>query len=315
MKCATPGCKSPVDSLHPAVGLCVCCSHAYLAGLAAGRHDGIVDARMAESTRKRLDAAIAIVDAAEKWEQTRGDSPEMVQRMFSLSNAIYRHAAAARGEAKGDAPSLTDAEPGPHSSVARASGIVDAVLEAEGTGPTHEKGDCNACMLPCHADYPGHEGQPGPVGPPTPTPIGAVMPDLIRDLGKAVVEYEKGMQEEDEGEPGQAGKPEAPKCADCGTTDVPRTRDLIGLVQPAVDPWLCEPCRKKRDHIARLKAEVKVGDVVRVCESDYLMVVDNVSNDGVRCQWKGRVEGPYPFTSIMEAFRCHWPARREEKKP
>ena len=89
MKCSTPRCDRHVaDAIEDQeeVTLCTSCFCAA--------------ERATRETDKRLQHAIFIVDAAEKWEQTVPDSPDGVKVKLDLANAIYHHASAARGEAK-----------------------------------------------------------------------------------------------------------------------------------------------------------------------------------------------------------------------
>ena len=238
----------------------------------------------------RLMHATIIVDAAENLRTARASIrgvavPEpLTEPLVILWEALGRHATAARGEA-------------PKPVCANCHNEKPPTYKGNRIYYRHPETSTGFLCDQCNdADYRAKKARG----------------DALREAGRVLdrVLHGEGTGPCPTGERGKEGEPgkAEPKCADCGKPADPVRGDPTTGGYRGRDP-LCPACFR----IARLKAEVKIGDVVEgeikradgsmlVCSALYA-VVETCPAKGVKVTW-----GWMAWADIS----CHWSVKRTE---
>jgi hypothetical protein len=258
----------------------------WVASASASRRKWKARAKMANA---RLRHALAIVEAAEKWYArmfTPIEAPDISSEACHLFEAVSDHAAAAKGEA----PKCPTGEKGEYvwhafkTPIPEVCGLCGRIGYDLVSSPDYPmKRVCMECL---HRRAKGEMPKPAA---PTCADCGQV-PNIILDdvwlCGKCL----RARRIKD-----------APKCADCGNMawmlGEPLTKAL-----GADHPPLCTDCAKKRIRIARLKATVKVGDMVSVDGAKGILTAFSGWTISVDVHG-GRKGELFDFRNITEVYR------------
>jgi hypothetical protein len=249
--------------------------------------------------RLRLGHALAIVDAAE---DSAIHPPTIPNLEFSaLREAVVDHAAAARdSEARGTG------QPENQPRKCRTLGC-DAPVAVECMTGIPLGDYCHTCAAAWLAGV--HSGLGRDAGASADLARGTQGPaDAAEKVQGPVAPFWQWHEDE-----------LPPKCADCGKANQPLLHHaLVGQGCDGEDDYIriCQECigkRKEASRIARLKAEVKPGDVVEAGGTGG--VVTEVGTKVWLRPWHWRACEPGALQFTWDEITRHWPAKKEEPKP